>query len=319
MAYPIRIRLATNSHLTLLRCEREFELVELLQGNSNDDVDNNPTLTFGKAWGEGIMEYLVTEGNIDAAVRKAWQAYYPVVEEMDRGWQEEFCYHGLKVAKSTLDKILEDWQVATFNGKPAVELAFRININDAIYYESSMDGVLKHRREGYHATIENKHTLTWVDDITPMYKNSAQGVSYSLVLDKVVGQPLSVIPIHYIVGQFTKADGLHKPRIHHFRWKKTLLDRLNWFLSLGMDAKHIQEMIDIGIFPMRGHSCRRFNTVCPFFGTCHIRSGDKPKTPEYVEKNKSAHVKEVESSVQFVFSLDEIVADHLQRVQEVIK
>lgn len=315
--YPSKIRLATNSHLMLLRCEREFQKIELLQGQEaeGDESDSSSILTFGKAWGEGIVEYLIT-GNLDSAVYAAWLAYCPILEDEYKGRQEEFVYNGLRVAKEKLDRIREEWEVAYFHNKPARELGFRININERYYYESSIDAALVHKRDRYIATMENKHTHHYLEDVTPMYKNQAQALIYSIVTDKISDTIPASIPLHYFVGQFTKSDGLHKPRIHHFRWKKTLLDRLNLFVALGMDVERLQRMVDINIFPMRGHSCLRYNRPCQFFGTCQLRANDRPKTDEYVEKNKSQHVKEVEASVQFVFSLDEIVKDHLERVKE---
>lgn len=315
--YPTKVRLATNSHLTLLRCEREFQLIELLQGNEFIQEQDNPTLIFGRAWGEGITEYIAT-GSLDAAVYHAWRFYYPIMEETDRGWQEEFCYNGLKAAKQKLDSIREDWEIADFNGRPAREVGFRVNIGTRFYYESSMDAVLRHKQQGHLALLENKHTMTWVDDVTPMYKNAAQGISYSIVLDEMAKQALGIYHLHYLVAQFTKAEGLHKPRIQHFKWKKTLLERLNWFVSLGLDVDRLEKMMDMNIFPMRGNSCRRYNRTCPFFGSCHLRSTDVPKTDEYVQKHKNAHVKEVEASVQFVFDLDTIVQQHLQKAKEEI-
>lgn len=319
--YPSRIRLATNSHLLLLRCEREFQLIELLQGAEAEDdysfslAEESPILTFGHAWGEGVAEYIAT-GSLDAAIFKAWTSYYPHLEDEEKGRLEEFCFQGLKVAKDKLDGIREDWEIPTFEGKPARELGFRININKRFYYESAIDAVLQHKREGHLGTLECKHTFHYLDDITPMYKNTSQALVYSIVTDRIAKQLVGQYHLHYFIGQFTKSDGLHLPRIQHHRWKKTLLDRLNFFVALGMDVQRLQMMMDTGIFPMRGHSCLRYNRPCQFFGTCHMRSGDTPKTDEYIEKHKSAHVKEVESRVQFVFELDDIVREHLEAVQK---
>lgn len=308
--YPTRIRLGTTSLLTLHRCEREFQIEELLQ---NDRVRvTNSILTFGHAWGEGIMEYL-QYGDLDRAVYHTWRSYWPQIEDENR--VEEICFHGLKCAKPKLDTIRMDWEVAEFNGKPARELGFHLDINERFYFQSMMDGVLRHKREGYLAVLENKHTHSWLDDITPMWKNSSQALMYSIVLDKIAEQALAVYNLHYFVGQFIARE-LPKVRIHHFEWKKTMLDRLNLFLALGMDVSHLQQMVDINLFPMRGHSCLRYNRQCPHFGVCQLRNNDTPQTDEFVEKNKSEHVKEVEASVVFRFKLDEIVADHLRLIEE---
>lgn len=314
--YPSRIRLSTSNLDVLLRCDREFQIDELLVGGQPAE-STSAIFTFGHSWGEGIMEYLVTQ-DLDAAIYHAWRSYWPHLEDESSGRLEEYCFHALKNAKEKLDMILRDWKVATFNGKPARELGFHLDINERFYFQSMMDGVLEHRREGHFAVLENKHTMSWLEDITPLYKNAFQALMYSVVLDKIANQLLGAYNLHYFVGQFVLKE-FPKVRIHHFPWRKTILDRLNLFLSLGMDVQRLQMMLDMNLFPMRGKSCLRYNRTCPHFGTCQLRSNDIPKTDEYVEKNKTAHVREVEASIQFRFKLDEIVADHLRLVQETLK
>lgn len=307
--YPSRIRLSISTLELFHTCERLYQLIELLQGD-NERV-TTPVHIFGQAWGVGVVRYLLT-GDMDEAVYKAWLAYYPVLEDNQR--IEELCFHGLMAAKGRMDAIRSDWEIATFKGKPAIELGFRLNINDRFYFESAMDAVLRHKSTGGYGVLENKHTFSWLDDITPMYKNSFQGLLYSTVLDRIAEQPINSYELRYFVGQF-KSSEPWKPIIHSFPWKKTLLDRLNLFMTLGLDVQRIQQCLDTGIFPMRGQSCLKYNRPCFFFNMCHMRAGDTPKTDEYVLKNKSDHVKEIESLVQFEFDLSTLVKDHIQRVQ----
>lgn len=308
--YPTRIRLGTTSLLTLHRCEREYQRDELLQGG--EGLRSNPVLVFGHAWGEGIMEYL-QYGDLDRAVYHTWKSYWPQLESDIR--LEEMAFYGLRAAKGKLDAILRDYEVAEFEGKPARELGFHLDINERYYFTSMMDGVLRHRRDSHLVLLENKHTHSWIDDISPMYRNSSQALMYSIVLDRIARQTLGMYNLHYFVGQFVKQE-LPKVRIHHFEWKKTLLDRLNLFVSLGMDVAHLQQCVDTNIFPMRGHSCFSFGRPCKYFGVCQLRSTDVPHTDDSIEKTKSEHVKEVEASVMFRFTLDEIVAEHLKLVEE---
>jgi hypothetical protein len=309
--YPSRIRLSTSSLELFHTCERKWQLIDLLRGNESES--NNSIFTFGRVWGEGIMEYLVTQ-DLDAAVYHAWKCYYPQLEDDVR--TEELLFQGLRVAKETLDMILQEWHVYVLpDGTLGREIGFHLDINERFFFQSAMDGILEHNTTGGLMLLENKHTLSWLDDITPMYKNSGQGTGYSIVLDEIAKQMLGVYPTSYLIGQFKKPD-FHKPLIQFYPWKKTLLERLNWFVTLGMDVDKMQQMLDMNIFPMRGHSCMRFNRPCQFFGTCQLRANDHPKDDEWVEKTKTQHVRDIEASIKFRFKLDDIVTAHLQRVQE---
>lgn len=313
--YPSRIRLSTSSRDLLLQCEREYQLIELLQGN--DGEKNNAIFSFGHGWGEGVVEYLLT-GSLDAAIYRAWLYYWPHLEDITSTRLEEWCFQGLRQAQSTLDSIREDWEVAEFNGKPARELGFHIDINEKFYWESAMDAVLREKRSGFLGVFECKHTMSYLADITPMYKNSGQALGYSIVLDQIAQQPLATFPLHYFVGQWIRGE-LPKVTVHWYKWRKTLLDRLNWFLTLGVDVQRLQNLLDMNLFPMRGHSCLRYNRPCQFFGTCNLRSGDIPKDDAYVQTHKSNHVKEVEASIMFRFNLDDIVQNHIRRIEEELK
>jgi len=308
--YPTRIRLATGAHNDLLLCERYFQLEHLLQGSEGEE--HSSIFTFGHAWGEGIVEYIET-GSLDAAVYKAWLSYFPHLEDERR--VEEHVFQGLKAAKSTLDRLRSEWELAEFNGKPARELGFHIDINERFYFQSAIDGVLRHKKDGHLTVLENKHTFNYIEDITPMYKNSSQGLAYSVVVDEIAGKPQLNYPLHYLVGQW-KMSEITRPIIHLFPWKKSLLDRLNWFLTLGMDVQRLQTMLDMNLFPMRGQNCLQYNRPCKYFGFCQSRINDVPKDDAYVEKHKNAHVREVEGSIAFRFKLDDIIANHLRLIRE---
>lgn len=311
MNYPSKIRLSISTLELFHTCERKYQLIELIQGNEAER-EESAIFTFGQAWGAGVVEYLLT-GSLDAAVYKAWLNYRPGLE--DSGRTEEVCFHGLRMAEQRLKAMRDEYEIAEFNGKPAIELGFRLNINDRFYFESAMDAALRRKRDGSYSILENKHTYSWLEDITPMYKNSIQGLLYSITLDAIAKQELGHYELNYFVGQFSSKSPF-TPKIHLFPWKKTLLDRLNCFLSLSLDVQRLQQCVDIDLFPMRGHSCLRFNKPCYFFGTCQMRSKEVKKTDEYILKNKNEHVKEIESQVQFEYNLPELIKNHIERVQE---
>lgn len=298
--YPSKIRLSYSTLELLHLCERKLQMIKLLQGY--DEREENEHFSFGNGWGTGVTSYLLY-GDMDRAIYEAWQAYWPTLETDKKN--QTMLFNALQVAKPKLDTYRMKYEIATFNGKPAIELSFRIDINERFYYVGYIDAVFRHRTQGYYAVLENKHNTAWINDIDPLYKNSGQALGYSIVLDKIAEQDQSDYAIHYLVAQF-KRD-LYEPTIHTLEYKKNLLDRLKWFFTLGIDVDRLAQLLKLNIFPMRGGSCQHFNRPCQFFGMCSLHVNDRPKTDEEVKDDKE---------YQFIYSLDEIVADHLKRVNE---
>ena len=295
---PLRLSYSTLNLLT--GCDRKLQLVKLLESNEADK--EAPQFSFGHAFGDGVVEYLLT-GDMDRALFTAWRAYEPDIEDFRRNvW---FAINAVEQAKSTLDELRSEWEVAVFDGKPAAELSFKLIINEWCYFVGYIDAVLRHKRDGHLAVFECKHSTSNLNDLTPMYKNSGQALGYSIVLDRIAEQTLGKYSLFYFVGQLKKP---HTPEYHKYEWKKTLLDRLNWFLTLGLDVERLQRNIEIGVFPMRGNHCLSFNRVCDFFGTCNLHSFDKPKvrSPDLIQ-------------YQFVYHLDELVKQHLEAVSAQIQ
>lgn len=297
-ANPLRLSFSTNNMLT--GCDRKFQLVKLLESKERDD--EAPQFPYGHAFGDGAVEYLRT-GDMTSALWVAWRAYEPDISDFKRTvW---FALNAVEQAKPTLDAIRKDWEIADFGGKPAAELSFKLIVNDWCYFVGYIDAVLRHKRDGHLAVFECKTSTSNLNDLTPMYKNSGQALGYSIVLDRIAEQELGKYSLFYFVGQMKKP---HQPQYHMYEWKKTLLDRLNWFLTLGLDVERLQRNIELGIFPMRGNHCLSYNRQCEFFGTCNLHSFDVPKVrpPDEVQ-------------YQFVYTLDELVKQHLDRLKPVVE
>jgi hypothetical protein len=275
-------------------------MIKLLRGY--DDRETSSTFSFGHAWGAGVVHYLLT-GSMDAAIYAAWQEYWPILEDDKKN--QTILINALRCAQPKLDTYRQEYRIATFQGKPAIELSFRLDINDRFYYVGYIDAVMQHIRDEFYAVLENKHTSAWINDIAPMYQNSGQGLGYSIVLDKIANQDLGSYAIHHIVSQFKRDP--YEPTIHTLQFKKTLFDRLRWFTSLGVDVDRLTQMIGLNFFPMRGSSCLAWNRPCQFFGMCQLQVNDNPKEDKDLEE---------EPEYQFTFTLDEIVRDHLDRIHK---
>lgn len=300
----MNIRLSHSALDTLLTCERMFQLDRLLEGAP--DKQDYPATIFGKAFGEGVSTYLITQ-DPSSALFTAWKAYFPILEDDKR--TEEILLNLLLAAFPKLDNILLDWEVATFQDKPAVELSFRLNnlsssFNHNIYFVGYVDVVLKNRWNGRYAILENKTTGLGLHDIDPLYKNSGQALGYSIVLDKIAGEEHAEYDVLYLVGQIGTRSESSKfsPTVHVKTYPKTLQHRLNWFISLGMDVSRLEQMLELEVFPMRGGSCLQYMRPCKHFGVCGLQTLDRYKD-----------IPEDTIEYQFVYSLPELIDSHIKR------
>lgn len=293
-----KIRLSHSALNTFHTCERLFQLDRLLEGSP--DKEDYPATVFGRAFGMGVSTYLVTQDS-DKALFAGWLEYYPILEDEKR--TEEILLNLLKISFPKLDDLLLDYEVAIFQNKPAVELSFRLEINERIYFVGYGDVALKNRWNGRYAILENKTTGLDLYDIDPLYKNSGQALGYSIVLDKIAGAENTEYDVLYLVGQLkSKSNGGFSPLVSLKTYPKTLQDRLNWFISLGMDVNRLEQMLEMNVFPMRGSSCLQFMRPCRFFGVCNLQALDRYK-----------EIEEDTKEYQFTFNLHELITDHIER------
>jgi len=277
------------------RCERLFQLEKLLVTDSVRD--ESADLSLGTAFGVGVADYLVDQ-NPEQALYRAWLAYWPEIETEKKSIPHLTAL--LNKSFPYLDTMLRDYEVLHFNGKPAVELSFRVNINSHYYYVGYMDVVLRNRYDGTAVVVDAKSTALQLLDLSPIYQNSGQGLSYSIVLDRIMGEKLSNYAVGYFVGQLGKDFKIEiKPLI----FSKTLLDRLNWFIQLGMDIKRLEFAEEMGFYPRRGGACLKYNRPCKHFGVCTLSSLDIPRKRE-----------EDNIEYDFVFDLEELIDDHISRI-----
>lgn len=288
------------SHSTLdlfNRCERLFQLEKLLVTDSVREETADTVL--GTAYGVGVADYLEYQ-NPQQALYKAWLAYWPELESDKKSIPH--VVNLLLKSFPALDTLLRDYEVLSFNGKPAVELSFRVNITPRYYYVGYIDVVLQHRYDKTCVVVDAKTTGLQLLDLAPVYQNSGQALSYSIALDRILGEKLSNYAVGYFVGQLGKD---FKVQIHPLVFRKTLLDRLNWFITLGGDIKRLELAEEIGFYPRRGGSCLKYNRPCKHFGTCNLSAQDIPRVIE-------------EDTIQydFTFELDDLINDHLERINQ---
>lgn len=291
------VRLSFSTFDLIHSCERKYQLEKLLAGSSREESEH---LVFGTAYGVAVASYLANQDE-DLAIWEMFLAYEPMIESDKKSlWR---CIQAFIRSVPSLNNILEDYELVYFEDKPATELSFRLNIDSEFYYVGYIDAVLRHRYNHKYVVFEVKTTGMLLLDLSPLYKHSGQALGYSIVLDKIVGQELSSYGVLYFVCQLGKE--FQDCNVHILPFDKTLLDRLNWFIVLGLDVQHLHAMKSLQIYPRRYTACLRFNKPCRHFGTCHLHSLDSPKQEEPDD-----------IAYQFVYDLNEVVEDHLRRISQ---
>lgn len=299
----MKIRLSHTAMEKFLECERKFQLDRLLE--SIRDPTASEHFAFGHAYEAGCVSYILNKDK-DLAIWACYMAYFGMEGDLiaipETQVKNEMTAMNLVIASFPhLDSLLEDWEVAIFQSRPATQLSFKVDIDETFYYVGYIDIVLRNRYTGRYAVMDFKTTGLSLLNLEPLYQNSAQLVGYSISLDFIVGKDCAEYDVLYFVGQLMKGKEW-MPKITPLVFEKTLKDRLNFFITLGMDTKRLAEMLELGIFPQRGSTCLKYNKPCYHFGTCGLHSLDKLKAEE-----------EDRTEYQFSFTLDEVIKDHMER------
>lgn len=291
------VRLSDSALNTLHTCERKFQIERLLVNEIQKQ--DYPATVLGKAYGAGCQSYLTYQDK-EKAIFDLYLAYYPIEEDNKR--TEETAIALLLSTIPVMDNLLMDWDVLIYNNKPATELSFRLNIDETFYFVGYIDVVLKNRWNNRCAVLDVKSTSLKLHDLSPLYQNSGQLLGYSIAIDALVGEDQAEYDVLYLVGQLSSDNGFTS-KIHSLTYPKTLQDRLNWLISVGLDVRHLTNMMENNIFPLRGSNCLQYMRPCPHLGTCNLHRLD-----EYKEQEEDTIV------YDFTYSLDNVIEDHIRRI-----
>lgn len=280
--YRIR-QLSYSSLLTLHSCPRKFQLYRLRTTHRTEESEKSTiTFAFGHIVGEAIQ--LALEGRSDEEI----------IFKMFLGWHADLFAKDEKADKSLWSAIhalnkfqglrtqgfLQEYDLVYYEGKPACELSFSINFPDGFRLRGFVDAVLQHKVSGEIIVLECKTTgSTTIDPAT--YKNSAQAIGYSVVLDHIF-PALSSYKVLYLVYQTKQKEYTAIP------FTKTFLQRALWIRELLLDIDVIKLYESAEVYPMRGESCYSFFRPCEYFNTCQLSTDylTKQCTPEEEDKTE---------------------------------
>jgi hypothetical protein len=279
--YRIR-QLSYSSLLTLHTCPRKFELYKKRTEHRAEESETSTiTFSFGHVVGEAI-QLALTPGI----------SYEQIVMKMFTTWHADLFSYDEKGAKSFWDAMialkrflslresgfLQEYELIFHEGKPACELSFCIIFPDGFRYRGYVDAVLRHTVSGEVLVLECKTTGS--KSLSPTtYKNSAQAIGYSIVLDAIF-EHLSSYQVLYLIYQTHSRDYTTIPFV------KTYLQRALWIQELLLDIETIKLYEGAGVYPMRGESCYNFFRDCEYLQSCTMSNTyiTKPCTPEVEDK-----------------------------------
>lgn len=263
---PRFLRLSYSSALDFHACPRFYQLSRL-EAERQVDFQENVTFAYGHAVGEGIQQYLITR-SLSKALFSAflfWDTDYADVDEKRAKSFPEAAAAIIQLDGLCQAGLLDDYEVVEFNGKPAAELSFRITFPHTTY-RGYIDLVLRHRLTGELLILELKtSSATWVNHY--QYKNSAQAIGYSVILDKIA-PGCTAYSVLYLV-QLTKLG-----KYEVFEFPKTMHQRALWIKDRLWDEQVLLGIAknygNYGIWPTHGESCTRFGKTCRYMDMCHL-------------------------------------------------
>jgi hypothetical protein len=280
-------------------CPRRFLLEKLTVQDAGDETDNIDFL-FGHAVGGGVQNYAykhdIREALWDSFL--SWRGDLSI--ELPKK-KKSFWYAAIAVMKfaGSMEALLEDWEIAIMpSGKPAIELAFRIDLGNGYFYMGHIDAVLWSPSRKQFMVLELKTTgFNTVDDA--QYKNSAQAIGYSLVVD-VLADAMQADAGNYQVLYVVYKAGAGEWEALPF--VKSRQQRASWLFQLRLDCSIIQMYRDVNHFPTYGESCYHFFRQCEFFGICDIKSNIEALAANIWETSADTEI----AGVDFYFDINEI-------------
>jgi hypothetical protein len=179
-----RIKLLSySSLLTLHACPKKFQLQRLrAAGNSIKDLAQEITFSFGHVVGDVVQAALDREVSPNSLLLSILLRWDQSVFDTDPKKKKSIwdCVHAVQSFRGMMDAgFLEGWELLQFNGAPAKELSYSIELDHGFMLRGFVDAVMIHPATGEVRVIEIKTDGS--NTINPAkYKNSSQGAGFYL-------------------------------------------------------------------------------------------------------------------------------------------
>ena len=228
---PRLLNLSYSGLLMAHTCPRKFQLAKQASISGEDSQSSKITFAYGHVVGLGIQNVL--EGKTPE--RNLWEMFMAWdVDLWSDNPKQKKSFAGAVYAVQKFQALLEagyltDYELVYYEGKPACELSFLIHLPNSYKYRGFVDAVLRNKHTGEVIVLECKtSSATTVNPTT--YKNSAQAIGYSIVLD-VLFPELSSYRVIYLVYS-TKTL-----QYESLDFAKSYVQRARWIRELIMDVE----------------------------------------------------------------------------------
>lgn len=303
---PRILNLSYSSLLTLHSCPRRFQLYKLGSQQDERPEDQAGTLTFayGHAVGRGIQRVL-EGGSLDQILLEEFLLWEPDLfsENTKQGksfftaWIAIRQFHSMRASG-----YLKGYELVEYQGKAAAELSFSILLPDGFVYRGFVDAVLQHSDTGEVMVLECKTSSAAT--INPaQYKNSAQAIGYSIVLDAIFPE-LSSYKVLYLIYQSKQAEFVQLP------FTKTYYQRALWIQELLLDLEMIKLYENSEIYPMHGESCFSYFRECEYYQTCTLST---TLLTEPLKEEARIKLEESLDKFQIKISINDLIAAQLAK------
>lgn len=299
------LNLSYSSRLDLHSCPRRFQLSRLSATRDNaEDAEASVTFAFGHVVGQGIQHCFEerTETEVFWQMFLMWKPDLFATNERQKKsfWLAVAAIQQFRSLRA--GGYLNEWELVYHDGEPACELSFAINLPNSYRYRGFVDAVLQHKTDGRIMVLEVKTSSA--TNLNPAsYKNSAQAVGYSVVLDHLFPD-LSSYEVLYLV-YLTKSL-----KFEPLPFSKSYLQRALWIQELLLDCELLTLYEKTGVYPMHGESCLPFYRECEYLQTCTLSTEylTSPMTEE-----QEAALAQKESEYQINVTIEDLIKAQLRK------
>jgi len=275
--YPLDVLEISHSTLnTYQSCPRKLEFSKFYGYNVYGE---SLASSGGLAIHEAVGVYLATKSKQKAIFKLLTDYPIHLCTNPLWDWSLESTYAALLSIISFLDSKPE-LELATIQGKPAIEVPFLINIDHGladflrVVYRGYIDFVFFDRIHNNYFVIDLKNSARKIKDFTPVFQYDNQCVPYGLVLQRALDKQINSLQVNYLIQPVS----LTPKQPQWLEFEKTKLDIEEWAQDLLMDLNNIKIYYQTQWFPRRSNGCFAYNRQCKFYNLCGARNIHTIKT-----------------------------------------
>jgi len=297
--------------MLLASCPRKYQLTKYNVSLQIDDDENSKvTLAFGTVVGLGV-QLVFQDKPRHYIIMQMFLAWPPDLGLMTVSTKHKKSFFLAVVAVDKMIAmrsagLLSDYELLTWQGKPATELSFHVDLGDGFSERGFLDMVLKHKETGSVLCVEIKTDSSKYKVHEAKYGNSPQSLGYSIVLDQI-SPGTSSYDVLYIV-YFSE---LLEYELHRFT--KSPLAKAEWLQNAIMATQIVKLYDSAGTFPKHGQNCLAWNKPCRYYGVCNL--SDSILLNTITEAEVAQIVKENKEKYQIQLHINDVITGQLNLLE----